>query len=465
MRWRVIASVSLGVNVILAAIGLHYARRPAAPGSTPFAAPAQASTAQAKTNVVVRRQFFSWQEVESPDYPTFVANLRDIGCPEQTIRDIIIADVNALYSRRRATELVTPEQQWWRSEPDAELVAAVTEKSRVLEDERRGLLARLLGTNWESGDLVNLPRPSRQGVVLDGAVLGALPTETKQAIQEISLRTQDQLQDYLESQRREGKTPDPLEIARLRQQTRNELQRVLTPSQLEEFLLRYSQNANDLRAELGALRFFNASSNEFRAMFRASDALDQQIQLLSTTDPNQAAQRKALEDQRDNALRITLGNKRFEQFTKLHDPAFRDAVATAEKAGTPDAAQIIYEINLATAAEQLRINADTNLTAQQRNLELKRLELEQLQANTVLTGQELPPEPTPTPPPPPKKVLVVGPGDSAASLATLYGVPVSAIRDANPNLDITRLKPGDAVTIPPGALMPRRPNAPPFPFP
>ena len=146
------------------------------------------------------------------------------------------------------------------------------------------------------------------------------------------------------------KNADPSEIARLRQQTRNELQRVLSPLQLEEFLLRYSQNANDLRADLGSLRFFNANSNEFRAMFRACDALDQQIQLLSTSDPNQAAQRKALEDQRENALRITLGDQRYEQYTKLHDPAFRDAVAIAEKAGS--VRPVIYEISLATADDR-----------------------------------------------------------------------------------------------------------------
>ena len=67
----------------------------------------EAPVTQVKTNIVLRRQLFSWREVESADYPTYVANLRQIGCPEQTIRDIIIADVNALYSRRRATELVT----------------------------------------------------------------------------------------------------------------------------------------------------------------------------------------------------------------------------------------------------------------------------------------------------------------------------------------------------------------------
>src|SRR6185369_9790536 len=253
MRWRVIASVSLGVNAVLAAVGWRYAHRSAEPVSSAFAFPAQASTNLVKTNVVLRRQFFSWQEVESPDYPTYVANLRDIRCPEQTIRDIIIADVNGLYARKRATEMVTPDQQWWRTEPDAELVAAAAEKSRILDEERRGLLARLLGNNWESGDLVNLPRPSRQGVPLDGPVLGVLPAETKQSVEEISVRMQDRLQAYVDQQRSEGKNPDPVALAKLRQDTRTELQKVLNPAQLEEFLLRYSQDANNLRTELGQL--------------------------------------------------------------------------------------------------------------------------------------------------------------------------------------------------------------------
>ena len=50
---------------------------------------------------------------------------------------------------------------------------------------------------------------------------------------------------------------------------RDDLARVLSPPQLEEFLLRYSQNANELRANLGQLRFFNATPDEFRAVFRA----------------------------------------------------------------------------------------------------------------------------------------------------------------------------------------------------
>src|SRR6266436_5402014 len=46
-------------------------------------------------------QPFRWSQIESPDYRVYVANLRGIGCPEQTVRDIIRADVGSLYAAKR----------------------------------------------------------------------------------------------------------------------------------------------------------------------------------------------------------------------------------------------------------------------------------------------------------------------------------------------------------------------------
>jgi len=459
MRWRFIALVSLGVNIVLCAAWLLVARQEAAIIAAAAAVSRETPTNQTTTNYVARRLAFSWQQIESADYATYVSNLRQVGCPEQTIRDIIIADVNTLFARRRATELVTPEQQWWRSVPDTNTVLAAAQKAREMENERHALLAGLLGTNWEGGDLVSLPRPSRPGVVLDGPVLGVLAPETKQAIQEANLRSQDRLEAYLDAQRRAGKEPDPVEMAKLRQQTRDELAHVLSPPELEEFLLRYSQDASALRTEFGQLRFFNATPDEFRAVFRATDALDQRIELLANaTDPGSLSARKALEDQRANAIKVALGPQRYQDYQMLHDPLYRDAVATAEKADTPEAAQAIYAINLAALAEQSRIRGNTNLTAEQKNLELKRIELQQLQANSVAMGQDLPDEPPPLPPiPEPKKVYVLGAGDSAATLAVMYGLPVNAIKAANPKVDFNRLKPGTPITIPPGPWTPANP--------
>ena len=458
MRWRLVALVSLGVNIALTAVWLLSTRSLSARFAAATAALGQTPTLQTKTNFVARRQLFSWHsDVESGDYATYVANLHDIGCPEQTIRDIIIADINTLYSRKRALELVTADQQWWRSQPDPDVVQTATDKARAMEDERRGLLTRLLGTNWETGDLVNLPRPSRPGVILDGPVLGVLAMDTKQSIQDISLRSQDRLEAYLNAQSRAGKEPDPAMLAKLRQQTRDEMAHVLSPPQLEEFLLRYSQSANDLRADFGQLRFFDQTPDEFRAVFRAVDALDQRIELLANaTDPSSVGQRKALENQRDAAMKTALGQKRYEEYQRLNDPVFRDAMAAAEEAGTPEAAGTMYAIMAAAQAEQSRIRGDTNMSAAQKSIELKRLELQQLQANTMASGRDVPPEPPDLPAPPqPRKVYVLGPGDTAETIALMYGLPGSAIRAANPNLNFKKLRPGDAVIIPPSPLSPR----------
>jgi hypothetical protein len=451
MRWRAVAFVSLAANLLLAVGWLVVSRQ--RPG--PVTEGSDASKNVARTNYVVRKQIFSWREIESPDYPTFITNLRGIDCPEQTIRDIIIADVNALYSIKRATNLLTSEQQWWRSEPDPAVVQAAAEKSRELENERRALLSSLLGTNWEAGDMASIPRPSRPGVVLDGALLGTLSPESKAAIEDIIERSQERLDTYLEAQRNAGKNPDPAEVTRMRQQTRNDLAHVLSPPQLEEFLLRYSQDANNLRAEFGQLKFFDPTPNEFRDMFRATDALDQQIQLLAnSTDPNDIAHLKTLQDQRELAIKNALGADRYEEFVQLRDPAFRDAMTTAVQAGTPEAANAIYAANLAVAAEQARINADTNLTAEQKAIELKRVELEQLKATAEATGQEVPPEPNAVPQGPPRKIHVIRPGDSPAILSLLYGVPFSSIQAANPKANLNRLRPGDTIFLPPNAGAP-----------
>ena len=54
---------------------------------------------QAVTNSESKR--FTWQSIESSDYKRYAANLRSIGCPEGTLRDILRADVNQLYDEKK----------------------------------------------------------------------------------------------------------------------------------------------------------------------------------------------------------------------------------------------------------------------------------------------------------------------------------------------------------------------------
>jgi len=460
MRWRVYLFISLAVNVLLAVSWSLSSRTGWLLGHRSGVEPTN-SPGLIRTNILVRRQFFDWQEIESDDYPTYIANLRAVNCPEQTIRDIIIADVNALYARRRATEIVTAEQQWWRSEPDTNVVLLAAAKLRDLEQERHDLLTRLLGPGWESGDLVSLPRPTRPPIALDGQVLGTLSDDVKLRVEEISMRSQERIQAYMDAQRQAGMPIDPVELAKIRQQTRNELASVLSPFELEEFLLRHSQDAKALRSELGELKYFNATPDEFRAIFRATDPIDQQLQLLEgATDANSVAMRRSLEEQRLTAIRNALGPERFQQYQFLHDPLYREAYASAVAAGAPETAFTVYQINQAAAQEEARIRASTNLADQLRAIQLKQMELDQLKASAQAMGQELPPEPPPLPQPQPAKVHVLKPGESLSFLSRLYGVNPGDLRAANPGLNLDNLKPGDSVTVP-IKLLPPVPMLPP----
>jgi hypothetical protein len=276
--------------------------------------------------------------------------------------------------------------------------------------------------------------------------------EAKTAVQDISNRAADRAQAYMEVQRLAGKPVDAAELARLRQQTRAELAGVLTPPQLEEYLLRYSENATTLRNELGQLKYFNATPEEFRQIFRATDTIDGQLQLLAgATDTASVQQRVALMAQRENTLRLALGQERYTQYRLLHDPAYQDAYAAAQRAGNPESAPTLFEINTLAAEEQSRIKANTNLTTEQRAIESKRTELEQLKAQARAMGQTVAGEPAPAPPQQNQSILkthtLLGLEDLNV-LSRLYSMDPNLIRAANPDVNFNRLRPGDRLNIP-----------------
>ena len=89
------------------------------------------------------------------------------------------------------------------------------------------------------------------------------------------------------------------------------------------------------------------------------------------------------------------------------------------------------------------------MTEQQKAVELKRLELEQLKAATIASGQDVPPDPSEQTKSSPRRTHQMRPGDTLTVVSIMYNVPIEAIRDANPNVNVNVLKPGDVLIIPP----------------
>jgi hypothetical protein len=449
MRLRAVLIFSVALNIAFVAALIAYRHGPfhgvISAGDTP---PPGAMTNSAAPRVVVRREFFTWQEVESDNYLVYIHNLREIGCPEQTIRDIIIADVNQLYAKKRQDEIVTADQQWWRYDPDANPGQATPAQIQALEQERRELLNTLLGTNWQNNAGL---MSTRSGIVLSGPVLGDLPADTKQALVDIASRSQQRTLDYLAAQKQAGKNADPGELARIRQETRNQLSQILNPTQLEEFLLRYSQSASDLRHELQG---FDVTPDEFRKIFRATDSIDQQVALYYSGDsPTAAQQRVTLQKQLDDAIRNNLGPDRYQELVMAKDPAYRDAVLAADDAGaSPQAVTNLYAINIAAAQEMDRIRNDPTLTADQKAQALKAVQAQQQAAGDQVLGLAPPTPPAPPfPSSPPSQTFINHsyiPGETLDAIANNYGVSLDALRTANPGTDLSRLQNGAVIRIP-----------------
>jgi hypothetical protein len=312
--------------------------------------------------------------------------LRDIGCPDSTIRDIIVADVDELYAHRRASEVVSADHQWWTSEPNMDAIQAAAEKIKVLETERRALLTRLLGPGWETANNP-LPPPTRTGISLTGPILGELDPQTKTAVYDIAAITQQKIEAYQDEQRKAGKEIDQAVLAKLRQESRAELAKVLNPLQMEEFLLRYSNTAFQMRSDLRGL---DLSKEEFRALFHARDSIEQQDEInYSGNDPVKLRRKEELEAQREAAIEKALGKERYTYYALNRDPLFQQSQATAEQMGAPAETVLpIYQINQLTAAERQRIQNDSTLTVEEKIDALAAVQAEQQKSLEKILGPE-----------------------------------------------------------------------------
>lgn len=79
-----------------------------------------------------------WRELESSDYATYIQKLRSVGCPEQTIVDLVLMDVGRVYQARR--EQLQRGRPSPGQEPDEAWLA--------LAQERNQLVRQLVGVDF-----------------------------------------------------------------------------------------------------------------------------------------------------------------------------------------------------------------------------------------------------------------------------------------------------------------------------
>jgi hypothetical protein len=246
-----------------------------------------ATAADRRAVVAATAPILDWRYVESEDYRAYVANLQSIGCPAQTVRDIVTADVISVFAGRRNDALKARYQnfQYWKSDPsETEARAALNTQRRELDTEMNGVLQELLGADTSLPDLTR----EWQSTELDFK-LSFLPSD-KLAQTKAILLEHDHT-DQLAKQLSDGNdvSEDTNELQRVldsHDQERAALREILSPEQFERVEMSASWTSENLRH---ALVHFDPTEEEFRIIFAAWKARDEQLARLKAareTDPD-----------------------------------------------------------------------------------------------------------------------------------------------------------------------------------
>jgi hypothetical protein len=217
---------------------------------------------------------FDWSSVESEDYRAYIANLRSIGCPPETIRDIVSLDLRKAYRGKQWELLRTASStQYWSSSftvatsLNGEKLAAL----RELNEHFNGANRELLGANPEEPLFASSDTPEMQIL----AKYGDLDWEAVEKLVPI------QKQLFADLRRLNVGDPREKEIWR---KAEDEMASHLSEQQRIVYELRTSRLARRMRK----LDSFASASDFRKAFFSARDVIRSEDDLDSMSDEDLA---------------------------------------------------------------------------------------------------------------------------------------------------------------------------------
>jgi hypothetical protein len=247
-----------------------------------------------------------WRDIESNDLQTERDRLRREGFPAEFIRAILAAQIHESFAaQRKALEADTADVAFWKTPiPDPKTQAAL----RALAKQEQKTLNDLLGPDLEYGPIASLHRLAPN-----------LSQDKLEQLAAILARYEDQRSEIFATMR--GSTGllsgEGDKLSALEKAKHGEFAAVLTPTELEDYDLRASRTANNLRNELNA---FNPTEQEFRTLYQLKSVYDEQFGMMyGPASPDQAQARRDAQKQLSDQIAAALGPERYADYQRTTD--------------------------------------------------------------------------------------------------------------------------------------------------
>ncbi len=349
-------SFSLGLNLILlglvgylVAIGDSSAGNPLdAPISQTDHMSDNAPAPSEDSRVMATSEPLRWDELESKDFQTYVANLRKAGCPAPVVRRIIGAEIKELYARKAFALVQDFHRNFWE--------IAAREGTREYFDKTFGQQVKALCAESDllSRELLGeVPRelPTKADSTINGRLTDYLSSEKQEQLRRITERYNARLEEL----RRANLSPEEktAQQAQFRLEMESEQAQILSPEELAEYQLRQSSAA----IELQQLHGVDFSEGELHKLAKVIDDYNR----LAQSQPDLAPETL------DQKLQALLGPARFADFTRAHSATYKELYQLVSDFGLPgETAAQLFDLRLESEKHSDKIRADKNRSTEEK---------------------------------------------------------------------------------------------------
>ena len=367
-------AATVAANVALVVVYFHGApsasdsSQAATGANSPIAAPPPAVATAGAPSAAAETKL--WATLNPGDFRALVTRLRAAGFPPSVVRVVLTAQINASL-RPRLQQLISTieDNPFWSTDPGTGAVdPKARAASRELSAEHNRLLKEALGADFLA-DLPETSEPLRRRY-------GDLPREKIEKLERVEL-DYGELQAEMAAAARGLMLPEDREkLALLEKEKRADLAAVLSPRELEDFLMRSSSTTARLRAALTSL---NASEGEFRAIYQAQSAFDEKfnnrgIVGIAYLNADIMKEQQAAQAQANDQIKLALGDQRFAEYLRSSDREFQSISRFAQQAGLPATVAVqTYDLRENLSKESNRIAADPALTLEEKRTALQSL--------------------------------------------------------------------------------------------
>jgi hypothetical protein len=351
---------------------------------TQFAPP---SAGEPVPEVVETTEPFHWAQLESADYLIYLANLRGIGCPEATVRDIVIADVNELFNARVKALVDEVNGQFWyylTHEKDFEkLISEKGRQVRELDQQRGELFTTLFGNENPRAE------EAQRAFVADNReqwerVADFLPAEKRARF---AAAKEEFERAWAEIVRRPDLTNTQRQAKRKELDAAHDqsLRGWLSPGEYDELRLRQSPAASMPQRLVG----LDLSEDAVDALAKIQFAKDQALAALSPKDADFKSQTAQLHQQSEAQTRELLGPDDYAAFQRATDQRYEPIYRVTQRLELSDAvAAQAYGIRRQAEDAASRLREDKALTAEERRARLQAIGAETMQSLATALGEQ-----------------------------------------------------------------------------